>query len=591
MNPVRPNLFERAIATVAPTYALQRAVARERLVMLGYDAANPNGARGSSGGIGKNASSETPRMAQDRLKVMWEGRDLERNMPVIRCALDRISQYVCGQIVYQAATGDEAADAEYEQYIQEWMRNRADITGRHNFRMLAELGFRSMLRDGDFGFRKVRQGAVLRLQCIEADRIGDPNKVSSQTQEDYTQGIRIDPTTGAPMAYDIFRCERKSSRYIFEASVPASDFMFLHKPLRTDEYRGVSWLAPIIPGARDLYEMFAFERGAAKWAASIAGIIRVNDPLARGPNGSAGAFDGVASNGAPTMSVEANKLLRLRPNEDISTFNTGNRPSGAFTQYIETALRDLAMGLNVPYGFFNMAQFGGATVRLEAQQLDRMFGRYQEILTDKLLDPTIFDVLNLGIATKAIRPTPNWRGRRWQFGPQLTADTGYDTDADLQLLSYGLKTASDIAAKNGRDFVELTTQNIKEVITIRDRAAEAGIPMEMVAAARFPGATDQLAAVAQALQPQMNPTIAELGDGGVKNLLALLESVANGTLPREEAVNTLITVYEFDPAVAEAIVPTVQAIAVKANMPAAPAAPGGKPKAEAPAKPKAEGDK
>lgn len=583
MNSPRPNFLERAFAFVSPTRALERALAREKLVFFGYDSANPGTSRGSSGGMGKNAGSETPRMAQDRVKLIWEARDLERNMPVIRCALDRISQYVAGQVRYQASTGDEKVDAIYDAYVNEWMKREADITGRQDFRMLVELAFRSMLRDGDFGFRKVRQGSAIRLQCIEADRIGDPNKVSSDLDDLRVQGIQIDEF-GRPVSYDLYRRDRKSNRYIQDGDpVPASDFLFLHKPLRTDEYRGVSWLAPVIPQARDLYEMFAFERGAAKWAASVAGVIRVADPHARGAAGNAGVFDGVNAKGAPTMSVEPNKLLRLGPNEDVTTFDTGNRPSGAFSQSIEVGLRDIAMGLNVPYGFFNMAQFGGATVRLEAQQLDRTFRRYQDILENRLLDPIVDDVLNMGIALKLIPASPNWRGRKWQFGPQLTADTGYDTDADIQLLSYGLKPASDIASKQGLDFSDLVRRNVKEAVMIRDAAAAAMLPMEMVAAARFAGATEQLAAVAQAAEVPMNPTAAELGDGGVKNLLALIESVANGTVPREEAVNILITVYEFAPEVAEAVIPTVQALAVKANMPA-PSAPPGDKKAAAPAK-------
>lgn len=587
MAQTRPNFLERALASVAPGVALERAVARAQLLNFGYDGAHPDGARGSSGGMAKNAGSETPRMAQDRLKMIWESRDLERNMPVIRCALDRMAQYTCGQIRYQAQTGDDQVDSVYESYVQNWMANIADITGRHNFRMLVELGFRSMLRDGDFGYRMVRTGPKLQLQCIEADRIGNPNTVSMQNKEDYVQGIFIDPM-GRPIEYDIYRRERQASRYVFDCKVPASQFYFLHKPLRTDEYRGVSWLAPIVGPARDLYEMFKFESGAAKWAASIAGVITVNDPMARGGAGSAGMFDGQTTAGAPTSTVEGNKLLRLKPNEDVKTFNTGNRPSGAFTAFIDSAIRDIAMGLNTPYGFFNMASFGGATVRLEAQQLDRTFQRFQEIITSKLLDKAIDEVLNNGIALKEIPETPNWKGRRWQFGPRLTADTGYDTDANIQLLSYGLKTASQIAGEQGMDYEDLVDQNVKEITIARDRAAAASVPMEMLASARFPGATDQLAAVAAAAQPPSNPTSAELGDGGVKNLTLLLESVANGTLPREEAVTLLITVYEFLPEIAEAVVPTVQALAVKANLPAAPAAPGkpgGKPKAAAEVEP------
>lgn len=573
MTPTRPNFVERAIAAVSPTFALERALARSRLVNFGYDAANPNGARGSSGGMAKNASSETPKMAQDRLKMIWEARDLERNMPIIRCALDRVAQYVCGQIRYQATTGDDRIDSLYEAYVQEWMK-KADVTGRHNFRMLLELGFRSMLRDGDFGFAMVRNGGQLQLQCIEADRIGDPNKVSMQNDPLYVQGIRID-NLGRPVEYDVHRLERQASRYVPDRKVPANQFYFLHKPLRADEYRGVSWLAPIVGPARDLYEMFQFESGAAKWAASIAGVITVADPMARGANGSAGVFDGTTATGQPTSTVEGNKLLRLKPNENVTTFNTGNRPSGAFDAYVNNRIRDIAMGLNLPYGFFNMAQFGGATVRLEAEQLDRTFGRYQEILVSKASDPIIDEVLNNGIALKEIPSHPNFRSRRWQFGPKLTADTGYDTDADIQLLNHGLKTSAQIAAKQGLDYEELVDQTIKEVVMVRDRAAAESLPMEMVAAARFPGATDQLAAVVAATAEPTNPTAADLGDGGVKNLNLLIESVANGTVPREEAIAQLITVYEFLPHIAEAVVPQVQALAVKANQPAAPAKPAG----------------
>lgn len=584
------NFFERTLAAVAPQYALQRAVARDRLTMFGYDAANPDGARGSSGGMAKNAASETPRMAQDRLKCMWDARDLERNMPVIRCALDRVAQYVCGSVRYQANTGDPRADSMYEDYMARWFEADADVTGRDNMRMLLELGFRSMLRDGDFGYQIVRVGPKLSLRAIESDRIGNPNTVSAHVSDDYVQGIWVDPM-GRPTKYDIHKRDRKTAHYSKDVEVPANQFIFLNRPLRADEYRTVSWLAPILGQARDLYEMFSFERGAAKWAASIAGVITVTDPLYKGTGGSAGTFDGKTVTGEPTATVVGNRLLRLKPNENVATFNTGNRPSGAFMQYIESALRDIAMGLNVPYGFFNMAQFGGATVRLEAQQLDRTFKRYQEILVSRVLNRVVRAVLNNAIALRELPATENWASCRWQFGARLTADTGYDTDANLAQLSHGLKTAASIASDEGYDFEELTQAVLKEVAMVRDGAAAAGLPMEMVAPARFQGATDQLAAVSAALTPQPAPTVSDIGDGGVKNLVALLEAVANGTLPREEAVAFLVSVYEFSPEVAETVVPKVQPLAVAANNPPIP--PKAKPesKGESASAPDESGDK
>ena len=583
----KPSLLDRAIAVVSPTLALERADARSRLVMFGYDAAHPGVKRGGSGGMSKNSGSESPKMAMDRVKLMWEARDLERNMPVIRCYLDRTAQYVTSQVLYQSQTGDPQWDSLAEGILQRWMQDDADITGRRNFRMLVEMGFRSMLRDGDFGFHLVRNGPKLQIQCIESDRIGDPNKVAAFTTEHYVQGIHLNDF-GMPTGYDLYKRDRRCARYEFEIKADAKNFFLLSKPLRTDEYRSVSVLAPIVAQARDLYEMFAFERGAAKWAASHAGVIRVADPLAKSGAGSAGLWDGTStdSKGNPTEVIEASKLLRLRPNEDVTSFASGSRAAGAFMQYVEVALRDIAMGLNTPYGFFNMSQFGGATVRLEAMQLQRTFARYQELLTSSVLEKIKDKVLQNAIALGQLPPNPNYRQGRWQFGKHLTADTGYDTTANLELLRNGLKTASTIAGEEGYDFEDMVDAQIREAITIRDKCAAAGVPVEMIAADRYPDATNQLAAASEAMQPQAT-TVQDLGPNA-KVLTDLLEKVAAGLLPREEAVALLVEVFEIDPATAEAIVPEVQPIAVEANKPAPSwGGGGGKPKPAGEDKPEA----
>lgn len=581
----KPTFLDRAIAVISPRLALERAIAKDRLVHFGFDAANPGHRRGSSGGRAQNAGSETPRMAQDRVKLMWEGRNLERNMPVIRCVLDRVTQYVVNQLLYQSQTGDPQWDSAAESYFQDWMDNKADITGRRNFRMLVELGFRSALRDGDFGFHLVRIGQDLKVQCIEADRIGDPDKVATMTDDNLIQGVHVDKY-GAPTGYDIYKRDRKSLRYEFETKADAKNFFLLSKPLRTDEYRTVSWLAPIAAQARDLHEFFAFELGAAKWAASHAGVIRVSDPLARAGAGSAGlnTWKGQTTtnaDGTPTEVIESGKLLRLRANEDVTTFNPGGRAAGAFTAAIEGVMRNIAMGLNVPYGFFDMSRFGGATVRLEAMQLQRMFSRYQEILVTSVLNKIKRAVLSNAIALGHLPPNRNFDKGTWQFGKHLTADTGYDTSANLELLQAGLKPASVIAGEEGLDYEDLIDQMVKEAIILRDKCQAAGIPVEMVALGRFPDASNQLAAAAEAMQPETDPTISDLGDGAAKTIGELVEKVAGGLVPREEAINLLVSIYEISPAAAMAIIPDPLPTAVAANQPAPSFGGGfGKPKAK-----------
>jgi hypothetical protein len=105
----------------------------------------------------------------------------------------------------------------------------------------------------------------------------------------------------------------------------------------------------------------------------------------------------------------------------------------------------------------------------------------------------------------------------------------------------------------------------------------------MVAMGRFPDASNQLAAAASASQPQPEPTVSDLGDAATKIIGELCEKVAGGLLPREEAVNLLVSIYELSPQVAESIVPEVLDTAVAANAPAPSFGGGfgGKPKGEA----------
>lgn len=556
----KPNVLERAIAFVSPSAALERALARNSLTYFGYDAANSGTLRGSSGGMSKNASSENPRMATDRIKLMWEARDLERNMPIIRCFLDRMEQYVAGNIRYQAQTGRPEWDSNIEAFLAGQFAV-CDATNRLDFYSLAACAYRAWLRDGDVGLNRLRVGRIWKLQTVESDRIGDPNKVGASLDPNYVQGIYVDDY-GAPIRYDVYARDRKSSTYRFEQSVPAGMFYHLFRPMRPDEYRGVSRLAPIIAQARDLYEMFTFERGAAKWAASHAGVIRVQDPHAKGAAGSAGAWDGQTVTGTPTENVTPNKLLRLRPNEDVTVFNTGNRPSGAFVAYIDTAIRDIAMGLNVPYGFFNMAGFGGATVRLEAQQLERTFARDRSTLERIVLEPFKNECLQLGSVTghELLRGIPQevlTRGR-WQFGKHLTADTGYDTQANLSLLRNGIKTASQIAQEEGQDYEDVVRDLAKEAAMLRDAAAATGVPVEMLAVDRFPDATNQLAMAAEAQQPTP-PTAQDLGEGAMATITDLQEKVATGVIPRDAALATIIGLYGITPELAGTLIPEVDA--------------------------------
>jgi uncharacterized membrane protein len=51
------------------------------------------------------------------------------------------------------------------------------------------------------------------------------------------------------------------------------------------------------------------------------------------------------------------------------------RHSGAFMALLEALIREIALAMNLPYGFvYNMAAFGGVAARLEKQAAMTVYG-------------------------------------------------------------------------------------------------------------------------------------------------------------------------------------------------------------------------
>ena len=152
-------------------------------------------------------------------------------------------------------------------------------------------------------------------------------------------------------------------------------------------------------------------------------MIRVADPFKQG---SVSQWDGnsepVTGTGSGTVQMEPGKILRLTQGEDV-TFSPGtNRPNGAFMNLVQVMVREMAMGLNMPYGFlYDMSTFGGHASRIEIAQAQRGIRRFQKLLKEQALDPVRNAVLGLGISEGIIPPHPAWKNGHWGFGASLLA--------------------------------------------------------------------------------------------------------------------------------------------------------------------------
>lgn len=558
------NVIDRVVQFLSPERGFNRANARAALTAFGYDAAHPGRLRGGSGGLSKNAAAESPRMAADRVKVMWEARDMVRNDPLIGGLVDRMVMYICGKIAYQPRTGVPAIDRTYRDFFYDWCE-RSDLTGRHRLREQISLGCKGMIVDGDHAFAKVRVGNELRLQSIESDRIGNPLQSMGNTKENYIQGFNLNEL-GQIVDVDVFRRTRLA-QYNFDKKVPVNHFIHLAMHQTSDQYRPASQLVRVLPHARDLRELIGFAKQQQKFASMHAGFLKPNVGTTSGASG----WDENPTGSALGKIFAEAGLIKQMPQGygDIEFAPASDNPNGAFITLFETVIRLMANGLIVPYGFmWDMAVFGGVTARIELVQVDRAIARYRQHLVDRGLEQIKNDVLSLGIATRTIPATPGWKIGKWNFGGKLTGDYGHDTQADLAKLSAGLTTATNLSDADGEEYEEMVLTTANEIKFMQDVASETRVPIELLSS-RFPNATQLLAAGATPPEPPPTDLISQKGDAATKQLIEILTNVGEGKMDHDSAVEQIINIFGVSRLKAEAMVPEGPGTAARAEAAAA----------------------
>jgi hypothetical protein len=337
-----------------------------------------------------------------------------------------------------------------------------------------------MLRDGDFLFVLVRdKDGNLKIQGIEADRVGDPFKV--YTSLDLIGGIHIDRDTGAPSAYDIYN-RSIGDFYTYQATIPASQAFHLFDPLRIDQYRGVSAFHTAINDCTDIYDIVNFEKMAARVASSQSAVVRRNNNNASDLS-TLTNDENVNGDTIKLEAIESGKISYLEPGEDIVFPDGPSRPSGAFAEFHKILLRNICLGLGIPYSFaVDPSAMSGPTARLEMQQAGRTFRRYQKLLDDKVLRPIKNIVIADGVARGLIENNVGSRTTRgiFNFGANVSIDLGRESASAISEFKTGLRTAADIYAERGQDFESAMRQRAIEAKLIKDLAQKYGVAPETI---------------------------------------------------------------------------------------------------------------
>ena len=476
MKKAQLNLIDKAVAFLNPQGAVNRIIARQKLVNFSYDAVKYTRERKGPSSL---SGAEDYRSNYDRVELMKRARDLAENVGLVRSILMKFASHTAANVSYQARTENPEVNTEVEAYWAEWW-DKCDLTTRHTGSTLMQVAMMSMLRDGDFLFVLVRdKDGNLKIQGIEADRLGDPFKV--YTSLDLIGGIHIDRDTGAPSAYDIYN-RSIGDFYTYQATIPSSQAFHLFDPLRIDQYRGISAFHTAINDATDIYDIINFEKMAAKNASSQAGIVKRNNNNASDLSSLTNDED-LNGNTIKLEAIESGKISYLEPGEDIIFPDGPSRPSGAFAEFHKILLRNICLGLGIPYSFaVDPSAMSGPTARLEMQQAGRTFRRYQKLLDDKVLRPIKNIVIADGVARGLIENNVGTRTTKgiFNFGANVSIDLGRESASAISEFKTGLRTAADIYAERGQDFESAMRQRAIEAKLIKDLAEKYGVAPETI---------------------------------------------------------------------------------------------------------------
>lgn len=412
---MRGNFVDRALAVWDPVRAAQRAKARVQLEALASvpslqaSEGPPPGDSGMGGGqalmrwwrpAARDAASDTLRALRSQ---RGQSRELARTNPIAAGAIQTNVDRVVGTGLALVAQPNRSVLGWTEEQARAWKglvqrefslwadSTDCDFEGELNFYDKQGLTLRSALESGDCftlmpdGERSAAQPYRLRLQTLEADRVGNPgNKMDTATE---AGGVRRAAEGGAAKSYFVYDGHPGSllpgrkpvyTGNWYERLGRSGRRRILHhfRQLRPEQPRGVPYLAPIVDQLKQLSRYTEAEIQAAVVSAFFTVFIETPD----GPQDPAEILAG----GAAEVDKAADQKIGLAPGMTVglmpgekASFADPGRPNTAFQPFVLAVLQQVGIGLGIPYELL-IKQFNASYSASKAALLDAwMFFRGQ----------------------------------------------------------------------------------------------------------------------------------------------------------------------------------------------------------------------
>lgn len=424
-----------------------------------------------------------------REAMMSEARSLSQTFSIVRRIMRAYANYCVGSCLMKWNTGDVEVDRLYRKYWRDSMP-MLDANGIHHFRKQTRIVTASTVRDGDILGQKILDSGFGQVRLIEADRVNTAGCIGGADEElrgpdgriikRVVGGITVNGQGRRVSArvWDRLRNGQFSNR----REIPWSEIFHVFDSDRADAVRGVTHFHTALDPARDYKETKQAERLASKRNSKLALLVKT-------VFGGAGAGAGVNlfENDTPTQSGENKVNVQevsdvadafMFPNEDIKA-HTSERPSDGWRWLMEDLVREISVGLDLPFGVvWNMAGLGGPAARFEINQAARTFTAFiEDVLEPKWLIPVAGWKLAEAIESGEVPFHRNWTSFKPQRPVYITIDLGRDSKAGIEENKAALLTATSWFEEMGLDYEEETELLFQEEKFRQDMAAKYGVPI------------------------------------------------------------------------------------------------------------------
>lgn len=425
----------------------------------------------------------------------------------LKAAIDRD---VLGMTPEQATEWQRKVESEFALWAES--KRACDATGVNDFYAMQQLAFSSWLVSGD-AFVVMKQYTTtplmpysLRLHIVEADRIRTPGKIPTAltdginpaTGNRILDGVEID-SEGMIVAYHI------CNAYPYEVNPPAEkwarveaygretglpNIIQLMESERPDQYRGVSYLAPVIEPLLQLRRYTEAELSAALIESCFTAFIATEASPADMPFNEVGYGD--VAPGIPDVEPEASSSPNeyelgpgtvnvMKPGETV-TFADPKRPSNGFDTFVRSVATQVGAALEIPADLllkaFNASYSASRAALLEAWKAFKM---RREWFTSDFCRP-IYEIWLAEAVARGRISAPGffmdpiiraaYLGSDWVGPSQGQLDPEKEINAEIMAIANGFSTHEQSTIKlNGGQW----GANVKQLTVENQQLKEAGL--------------------------------------------------------------------------------------------------------------------